>query len=110
LPGSSARVKAFASLACRKGDGRFRSEADFSAFLPYVGFGSNSEVGGCLVDGLLSHCERTSPDPRFRSAKGQSQTLRLALDHPVCTSEPAYSGNPAFLNPSSYRARSSVRR
>ncbi|TYL86973.1 hypothetical protein FXB40_41080 [Bradyrhizobium rifense] len=33
-------MKAFASLACRKGDGRFRSEADFSAFLPYVGFES----------------------------------------------------------------------
>ena len=77
LPGSSARVKAFASLACRKGDGRFRSEADFSAFLPYVRLGSNSEVGGSMVDGLLCHCKRTSPDPRFRSAKGQKATFGL---------------------------------
>ena len=48
LPGSSARVKAFASLACRKGDGRFRSEADFSAFLPYVGFESKAAVDAKL--------------------------------------------------------------
>jgi hypothetical protein len=40
LLGSSARVKASASLACRKGDGRFRPKTDFSAFLSYVGFGS----------------------------------------------------------------------
>jgi len=42
--------------------------------LANVSFGSNSEVGGCLVDGLLCHCERTSPDPRFRSAKGHLRT------------------------------------
>jgi hypothetical protein len=40
LLGSSASVKACASLACRRGDERFGSELDFSAFLPYVGFGS----------------------------------------------------------------------
>jgi hypothetical protein len=37
LPGCSACVKAGASLACRKGDERFGSEVDFSAFLTYVG-------------------------------------------------------------------------
>ena len=53
LLGSSARVKASASLACRKGDGRFRSKTDFSAFLRYVGFGSillqKSAVTGDVV-------------------------------------------------------------
>ncbi len=33
-------MQASASLACRKGDGRFRSKTDFSAFLSYVAFGS----------------------------------------------------------------------
>jgi hypothetical protein len=44
LLGSSASVKACASLACRKGDERFGSEVDFSTVLPDVVFGSISDI------------------------------------------------------------------
>ena len=69
LLGSSARVKAFASLACRKGDERFGSEVDFSAFLTYVGFASQAAVQ------LVS---AQSPKPTIRRlrqmiAKGQGR-------------------------------------
>jgi hypothetical protein len=67
-------VKAFASLACRKGDGRFRSEADFSAFLPYARFGSKAAVESGAVE--VRSAQYSRPARRF-------QPLRLRGHEPT---------------------------
>ncbi|MHC2618707.1 hypothetical protein ACVIW2_000739 [Bradyrhizobium huanghuaihaiense] len=61
-------MKASASLACRKGDGRFQSKTDFSAFLRYVGFGSRAAHQGQAARRPLQAAKPTKATTRLAYA------------------------------------------
>ena len=72
-------MQASASPACRKVDGHVRLKTDFSAFLRYVGLGSQAVVELSAAPPPFSRCQPTSRQLQGGSAKAQRREVTCCL-------------------------------